>query len=857
MARNASSPVLALFLALSLAVPAAASRDFAYRAGDPSQPYIPQTGPSAPTSATWYKPLSGTWHLQKGKDQAFQVDVPGCWPSGEGAITLSTTFRIPEEYQDRHLHLVFWGARRHLSIKVNGRLVEAWDADWPTFDVELPRWLLRFDRPNDLEVEVHDELSARQSIPLKPKLYDSVPYSGLFSDVAFVAGPTIGVEDLDWDVRLRDNYSVADWTISFSLRNHRNANIDSVVVQQLSVRGEWVSPDGQSKGHSEPISITIDAVERIQGEVHGSIEHPRLWTIEDPNLYSFRLVFQQKDSLWSIPLRFGLNEFRWEPEGVLLNGKRIQIRGVDLRQETFQHGIALTTDEVRADLERIRNLGFNLVRVVGDPPHPSTTRICDELGLLLVPQLGLRGVPETIFHFAPFHDRLSKMLTAMVRREGMHPCVAAWGLISWAPPTDAVVADIGQLAEGISKLDKRPLMVGFAINGSRDLPDHVVGVAERSPYLIFEPLPPMRSRAEPWLIGGLGSFATRQNLAEDSIRGQVRQSDALLHQLKAARAMPSAGFIIDGYADRFSALPMLVAGGERLNNEIARGLMTSDREKRIAWQKVGDAMGQLRIEAPTLEMPQPEFPIIFPLATMAVGGFLLLMMRQNNVFRHNLQRMFAHTHGFFVDIRDKRYFQSGQTFLVALLYSAGSAIFEAGWLHHSRSDFGLDYLLTLVVPFFQVKARLVEWAWQPLQGILAFTLINYLGLVLLAFLLRVMSIPFRGSLSMKQTFSLVAWASTNFLLLIPLGLIHYRFLDFNWFLPALLFVCAIFFFWFLARIVSMIRIGYRVTIQTAWMIFLFMIVMLAGTALLLYRSGYAMPEYLDFYAHVISPWVRG
>jgi hypothetical protein len=110
---------------------------------------------------------------------------------------------------------------------------------------------------------------------------------------------------------------------------------------------------------------------------------------------------------------------------------------------------------------------------------------------------------------------------------------------------------------------------------------------------------------------------------------------------------------------------------------------------------------------------------------------------------------------------------------------------------------------------------------------------------------------------MKQTFSLVAWASTNFLMLIPIGLIHYRFLDFNWFLPVMLVLYTVFSFWFLVRIVSMIRIGYRVTIQSAWMIFLFMIVILAGTALLLYRSGYAMPEYLDFYANVISPWVRG
>lgn len=323
--------------------------------------------------------------------------------------------------EGRYLYLVFWGARRHLSVKVNGRLVEAWDADWPSFVVELPKWLLRFDRPNDLEVEINDELSARVSIPLKPKLFDPIPYAGLFSDVALVAGPTAGVEDIEWNVELNDDYSRANWTLDFGMRNHRNSSVDSAVVRDLNVWVEWSSPNGLVRGRTDEVPVALDPVERVTAELKGTINSPQLWSLEEPNLYAFSLHLRENDSTWTVPLRFGIHQLLWQPEGLLLNGKRLQVRGIDVRQETIKNGIALTEDRIREDLELVRGLGFNLVRIIGDPPHPATAAICDELGLLLVPQLGIRGVPENIFLFDPFTARVGKMLEAMVRRESMHP----------------------------------------------------------------------------------------------------------------------------------------------------------------------------------------------------------------------------------------------------------------------------------------------------------------------------------------------------------------------------------------------------------------------------------------------------
>jgi len=837
------------------ALPAMLFGAIEYKSGDPESFYVPTSGPYAPSESLLSKPLTGNWHMIVSKDDTRQVTVPGCWSGNVGSILLSTNFTVPEEWLDKHLKLVFWGARRQLSIKVNGRLIEAWDSDWPTIAIDLPKGLLNEGRPNDLEIEVHDKLSARESIPLKPKLYDELSYAGIFSDVMLIAGPTASVETLNWKVDFSSGYKTASWELSLDLRNQKIVSPDSIVTRKIKAHVEWLSPDGQSNGKSGNVTINLGAVDISQTLFKGVIRNSQLWSVDSPNLYDFKIVLEENGEKWNIPLVLGLTEIKWQSDNISLNGEKIKIRGIDLRQETESRGIAQSVEEIKKDLLEIKNHGFNLVRVIGGPPHPATADICDEIGLFLIPQTGLRGAPKSIFLTSEFSDRIKKVLWSMIRRDGLHPSIAAWGVGGWIQYDKLILDRIEGFSKDINRLDSRPLLVGFAINETGELPNGIVGLRQRPPYDLFEPVKRMMSTESSWLIGGIGGFATRTSLEEDSVRGQIRQADATLHHLKSVRMNPTVGFIIDSYADRKAALPLMIGGAESNADQIVRGLQDIKRERRISWQKVGDAMGELRINAPTLDLPKKDFPIVFPIATMIVGGFLLLMMRQNNVFRQNLKRVFAHTHGFFIDIRDRRYFQSGQSFIIALLISSSLAVIVASWLHHSRFDFGLDYLLTLVFPFYQVKLLLVKWAWMPIQGIAAFTAVNLLLLFFVTFMIWLIGLPFKGDLQLRQSFSLVSWAGSHFILLIPVGLVHYRFLEYGWFVNIVLIIYGLFWITYLVRIVSIIRIGYRVSHRSAWMIILIILIIGTGTTLAFYRSGFAITDYLNYYVEVIKPWV--
>lgn len=850
--------LLTLAVAIMLFSPGYAPALEQYRAAGKASVHLPEYGPLSTPEASDTLSLSGTWRMKDGDAKWEEVQVPGCWPAGLGEVSLRRTFTLDPTWIGNHHRIVFRGVRPNATVTLNGRLVEVSEGGWPTLVVDLPDDILRFDRANELLVELNDRLSARESIPLKPKLYDVQRWSGIFADVVLVSGPAITVESVDWSTDISRADGVADWRFSCRIRDHSFLREDTLQSREVRVRLLLAAPGESTPIRAgEEVVVRIAPLESAQLNFSGQLRRPRLWTLDSPRLYTATLVVRDEQRQWRLPLKVGFRSFAWDDGRFSLNGEPIELRGIDLRQELPASGIALTFAELEADLARIRKQGFNLVRVVGAVPHPATASICDRLGLLLLSQTGLHGVPHSLLAGAALANQVESLLRRMRAWSGYHASVIGWGLVDWAEPSPEMVAFASSMRERILRGDNRPLFVGFATADAFALPAGIVGMLQREPYS-FEQRTTRHTNADgAWLAGGVGAPATPLALAEDSLQSQIRQSEALARQINAVRELPVAGFVIDGFNDRAAALPMLLAGAQSDPSVIRRGLVTADREERIAWQKAGDLLALPRTDVPVSEPFTGRFPVEYPIATLIVGGLLLLVMRQNNVFRANLRRMFAHTHGFFVDIVDRRYFQSGQTFFVALIIAAGQGILLASLLTHSRFDFGLDYLFTLLVPFPDVKAMLVHWAWHPIRGIVAFSLLMLVALALSALVLRIVSIPFPGRFKLRHSLALVVWSATCFLPLLPIGLVYYRLLDYSWFGWIQLVLFVIFWYWYFSRITGVIRVGYRVSLRTAWLLLVLFVLVGAGTLLTLYRSGFAIMDYVRYATDVILPWTGG
>jgi beta-galactosidase len=152
----------------------------------------------------------------------------------------------------------------------------------------------------------------------------------------------------------------------------------------------------------------------------------QLWDVDAPQLYEIVATLILDDvPVHDFRTRIGFREARFEPNGFFLNGRRLQIFGLN-RHELFpDFGFAASNRAMRRDAEILRReLNCNAVRCSHYPQSPAFLDACDELGLLVweeVPGWSYIGN-------ADWQDLLVRDTSEMIIRDRNRPSVIIWGV---------------------------------------------------------------------------------------------------------------------------------------------------------------------------------------------------------------------------------------------------------------------------------------------------------------------------------------------------------------------------------------------------------------------------------------------
>ncbi len=110
-----------------------------------------------------------------------------------------------------------------------------------------------------------------------------------------------------------------------------------------------------------------------------------MWDTENPKLYTVAVeLIENKQITDKIADRVGFRWFEFKDHGPFyLNGKRLLLRGTHRHEEHAGVGAAMSNKQHRADMESIKEMGANFVRLAHYPQDPEIYKACDELGLLV------------------------------------------------------------------------------------------------------------------------------------------------------------------------------------------------------------------------------------------------------------------------------------------------------------------------------------------------------------------------------------------------------------------------------------------------------------------------------------------
>ncbi|MEM6339201.1 MAG: glycoside hydrolase family 2 TIM barrel-domain containing protein, partial [Pseudomonadota bacterium] len=163
----------------------------------------------------------------------------------------------------------------------------------------------------------------------------------------------------------------------------------------------------------------------IANKIVIDIQNPLLWSPETPNLYDFgiEIIDVKADRIVDKKrLKTGIRSIVLNEEGFFLNGKKRFINGTNRHQEYPYVGYAISDNANYRDAYKIKQAGFDFVRLSHYPHSTSFLEACDELGLMV-----MNCIPGwQFFEEGEFEKNAYQDIKDFIRRDRNHPSVIFW-----------------------------------------------------------------------------------------------------------------------------------------------------------------------------------------------------------------------------------------------------------------------------------------------------------------------------------------------------------------------------------------------------------------------------------------------
>lgn len=224
-------------------------------------------------------------------------------------------------------------------------------------------------------------------------------------------------------------YSGAGIYRPVSLRIREKDHISQIHMETADICPAKVRVTVQTTGESKATVEIYDGGTLAASGAPGILEIPdaRLWSAEDPFLYTVRIKTDTDEQV----MAFGIRKLEWDAKkGLCVNGQRVLLRGGCIHHD---HGVLGACEFYDAQERRIRILkenGFNALRIAHNPASQITLDICDRLGMYVMNE-AFDGwyVPKTYHDYARwFEADWQQDLAAMVESSRNHPCVILYSI---------------------------------------------------------------------------------------------------------------------------------------------------------------------------------------------------------------------------------------------------------------------------------------------------------------------------------------------------------------------------------------------------------------------------------------------
>ncbi|SHL40693.1 Beta-galactosidase/beta-glucuronidase [Chitinophaga jiangningensis] len=342
------------------------------------------------------------------------IPVPSCWElqgfgkynygfakdsmRGKESGLYKYTFDVPASWKSNTINLVFEGVMTDATVKVNGKSAGViHQGAFYAFKYDISA-LLHYGKKNMLEVKV-DKHSANESVNAAERRGDYWIFGGIFRPVWLEVLPATHIRNTSIN-------AAADG--SFAATVAATPQGDSLVATIYDHNNQVF---GSTTGHKTQEGFVVNA----------RFASPVLWNPEAPYRYSVTFsLYKNKQLQHNVTEHVGFRTVELKQrDGIYVNGVKVKMKGVNRHSFRPETGRTLSRRNSIEDVQLIKDMNMNAVRMSHYPPDDHFLDACDSLGLFVMDELaGWHGHYDT--------PTGTKLLKEMMQHDRNHPSIVMW-----------------------------------------------------------------------------------------------------------------------------------------------------------------------------------------------------------------------------------------------------------------------------------------------------------------------------------------------------------------------------------------------------------------------------------------------
>jgi len=359
------------------------------------------------------------------------LNVPSCWNLQrpelhylEGSGVYTRTFSYFPRTTGERLLLRFEGASYRTTVFLNGTFIGTHDGGSTPFNADISD-IVKQD--NRIIVSV-DARRSPDRVPMENT--DWFNYGGIYRDVVLVRLPPVYIKD--WFVRLGEDSSTVLADIYTASAEGTEVNGAALLeITELGIRQEIAVQGGRG-------AAKINA-------------RPELWSPENPKLYDVTLTLNADNGVDTVKDRIGFRMISTKGHDILLNGKKIFLRGVSVHEDHFLLGKTTNEEIIRGTIRDLKEMNGNYLRLAHYPHDPRFARIADEEGVLLWEEIPVYWA--IAFNNPGTFADAENQLTELILRDRNRASVIIWSVGNENADTDSRLEFMSRLAQRAKELD--------------------------------------------------------------------------------------------------------------------------------------------------------------------------------------------------------------------------------------------------------------------------------------------------------------------------------------------------------------------------------------------------------------------